>query len=78
MTKAESVSWRELNERLNNLNEGEVGAMLEAELNVGKRKSLLVRLHQRFTILRAQRERREMLLRIGHRPPMFPMRRRAE
>jgi len=69
MTKAESVSWRELNERLNGLDEGQVGAMLEAELNVGKRKSLLVRLHQRFTILRAQRERREMLLRIGHRPP---------
>ncbi len=67
---AETFNWRELNERLSYLTEDEVRNLLENELKVGRRASLLVRLHQRFTTLRAQRERREMLARIaGHRSP---------
>jgi len=41
-----------------------VKAMLDEEVEVHKRPTYAVRIHQRYTTLRAQRERKEMLERI--------------
>jgi hypothetical protein len=43
------------------LTEGEVLALLEAERQGAKRVTFLERLHQRYTMLRAARERVELL-----------------
>lgn len=55
------MNWRELNKRLNLLSEEEVLALLEAERKGARRVTLLERLHQRYTALRAARERIEIL-----------------
>ncbi len=55
------MNWRELNKKLNMLTEGEVLALLEAECQGAKRVTFLERLHQRYTMLRAARERVELL-----------------
>jgi len=55
------MNWRELNKKLNMLTEGEVLALLEAERQGAKRVTFLERLHQRYTMLRASRERVELL-----------------
>jgi len=54
-------NWRDLNKKLNMLTEGEVLALLEAERQGAKRVTFLERLHQRYTMLRAARERVELL-----------------
>jgi len=64
----ETFNWRELNERLAQLTEDEVRELLDTELKVGRRASLIVRLHQRFTTLRAHRERKEMLDKLQRSP----------
>jgi len=55
------MHWRELNKKLNMLREDEVLALLEAERTGAKRVTFLERLHQRYTMLRAARERVELL-----------------
>ncbi len=55
------MNWRELNKNLNVLREDEVLALLEAERQGAKRVTFLERLHQRYTMLRAARERVELL-----------------
>ena len=55
------MNWRELNKNLNMLREDEVLALLEAERTGAKRVTFLERLHQRYTMLRAARERVELL-----------------
>ena len=55
------MHWRELNKNLNMLREDEVLALLEAERTGAKRVTFLERLHQRYTMLRAARERVELL-----------------
>ena len=55
------MNWRELNKHLNMLNEYEVLAMLEAERAGARRVTFLERLHQRYTMLRAARERVELM-----------------
>jgi len=55
------MNWRELNRKLNMLREDEVLALLEAERQGAKRVTFLERLHQRYTMLRAARERVELL-----------------
>jgi len=55
------VNWRSLNQKLNMLTEAEVLALLEAERQGAKRVTFLERLHQRYTMLRAARERVELL-----------------
>ena len=45
-------------------NEQQVLAMLDEEVKVHKRPTFVVRIHQRYTMLRAQRERQELLERI--------------
>ena len=50
-------TWRSLNASLQQLKEAEVLEMLEHERQHKHRKVFLQRLHQRYTMLRAARER---------------------
>ena len=56
-----NISWRSLNEQLHSKTEEEVLVMLEEERIGQKRYSVLERLHQRYTTLRMNRERIELL-----------------
>jgi len=55
------MNWRQLNQVLPTLDEDTVKQMLEDERKGEQRVTVLVRLHQRYTILRAARERMEIL-----------------
>ena len=55
------MNWRELNARLGSLREDELEGLIQEELCGECRPTLLVRMHQRFTVLRSLRERREIL-----------------
>ena len=55
------MNWRSLNQKLNMLTEAEVLALLEAERQGARRVTFLERLHQRYTVLRAARERVELM-----------------
>ena len=55
------LNWRSLNAQLSTLSEQEVLALLDTERDGEKRISMLQRLHQRYTSLRAARERVEIL-----------------
>jgi hypothetical protein len=56
-----NLTWRKLNAELKTLDETKVLEMLNHEINSAKRVSVLERLHQRYTALRASRERIEIL-----------------
>ena len=60
-----TYSWRSLTDILSTLDEEEVGSLLEQELEGEKRWSIVQRLHQRYTILRAARERAELKKQIA-------------
>jgi hypothetical protein len=53
-------NWRSLNQTLNSLNEKQVKALLDDEIVGQRRTTFLKRLHQRYCILRAARERAEI------------------
>lgn len=55
------LNWRELNQKLNLLSEQQVLQMLNDERIGARRVTVLERLHQRYTALRAARERVEIL-----------------
>lgn len=55
------TNWRKLNKELALLSEEQVLALLNDERANDRRISVLERLHQRYTTLRAARERREIL-----------------
>ena len=55
------ITWRKLNAELKTLDEAKLLEMLTHERESGKRVSVLERLHQRYTALRASRERIEIL-----------------
>ena len=55
------TNWRKLNKEINTLTEAQVLEMLNAERAGRRRVSILERLHQRYTVLRATRERIEIL-----------------
>ena len=55
------LNWRQLNHVLNTKTEAEVLDMLTAEVENDSRITVLERLHQRYTTLRAARERIEIL-----------------
>ena len=55
------MNWFELNVVLPKRSEKQVLAMLDEEVKVHKRATFVVRIHQRYTVLRAQRERKELL-----------------
>jgi hypothetical protein len=55
------MNWREINKVLPDLDEDAVLRLLDAERKGEQRVTVLVRLHQRYTMLRAARERMEIL-----------------
>jgi len=55
------LTWRKLNEELKTFDEQKVLEMLTHEQANAKRVVVLERLHQRYTTLRASRERIELL-----------------
>lgn len=56
-----ALTWRKLNAELRTLDETKVLEMLTEERGDAKRVAVLERLHQRYTTLRAARERIEIL-----------------
>ena len=55
------ISWRKLQAVLNQLSEAEVLTMLEEERRTLKRASILERLHMKYSVLRTNRERIEIM-----------------
>ena len=55
------LNWRSLNAKLSELDEDQVLELLTIERDGERRISMLQRLHQRYTSLRAARERVEIL-----------------
>ena len=66
MTRKQPNSWRSLNRRLNAMTEDEVRQALLAEMAGERRVTVVERLHQRFTALRATRERLELMMEVQH------------
>ena len=60
-----TYNWHDLNVLLTLRDERQVKAMLDEEVEVHKRPTYAVRIHQRYTTLRAQRERKELLENIA-------------
>lgn len=58
------MNWFELNAVLPLKDEKQVQTLLNEEVKVHKRPTFIVRIHQRYTMLRAQRERQELLEKI--------------
>ena len=56
-----TLSWRKLNDQLSTMTEDRVLELLVLERQGAKRVTVLERLHQRYTTLRAARERAEIL-----------------
>lgn len=59
-------TWRSLNNVLHSLTEQEVLDLLTEERSSLRRSSMLKRLHQRYTALRADRERIEIMKEAIH------------
>ena len=55
------MNWREINKALPDLDEDTVLRLLDEDRKGEQRVTVLVRLHQRYTMLRAARERMEIL-----------------
>ena len=55
------MNWREINKVLPDLDEDAVLRLLDKERVGEQRQTVLIRLHQRYTMLRAARERTEIL-----------------
>ena len=58
------MNWFQLNAVLPLKDESQIRAMLDEEVAVHKRPTFIVRIHQRYTMLRAQRERQELLEKV--------------
>jgi hypothetical protein len=56
-----TLTWRELHSVILHKTEDELKDMIIKECETFKRPTILRRLHQRFTIVRAAREREELL-----------------
>jgi hypothetical protein len=55
-----TLSWKKLNDVLHSLDEAQVLQLLNEEQAGAKRSSALTRLHQRYSILRTARERKQL------------------
>ena len=64
-----TMNWRDLNKKLPELSEAAVQQLLQDELVGTRRGTVVVRLHQRFTSLRATRERDELLATLNAAQP---------
>ena len=51
------TSWKDMQERLTKLSEEELKGFINYEASTYRRKSIIFRLHQRYSKLRARRER---------------------
>ena len=58
-------SWRELNAKISEMSEQELLGLMNEEMKSTKRMTVLVRLHQRYTMVRCARERADMLKKLG-------------
>jgi hypothetical protein len=54
------MNYRELHKIIMDLSEAELQRMLDDELRGERRRTFMIRLHQRLCALRAQREREEL------------------
>jgi hypothetical protein len=59
-------TWRSLNDILHSLSEDDVLALLNEERAGPRRSSMLKRLHQRYSMLRNDRERIEIMKEAQH------------
>ena len=66
MTRKQPNSWRAVTRKLNAMSEDEVKAMLVDEMSSLRRVTVVERLHQRFSMLRATRERLELMKELSH------------
>lgn len=57
-------SWHTLNEVINTLREDQLKELIWWEVEHKKRQDVVVRLHQRYSKLAAQREREELILKL--------------
>jgi hypothetical protein len=71
MTRKQPNSWRSLNRRLNAMTEDDVKDALLAEMDGERRVTVVERLHQRFTALRATRERLELMTEVQRETAQF-------
>lgn len=55
------LTWRDMIRVINHKTEEELREMIVQEFETFKRPTILIRLHQKFTMLRAQREREELI-----------------
>jgi hypothetical protein len=55
------LTWRDMHRIINHKTEDELREMIVQEFETYKRPTVLIRLHQKFTMLRAQREREELI-----------------
>ena len=62
------MNWREMTEQLTTMSEDELADMINDELDNQQRISMIIRLHQRFNIVRMTRERKELLAAINLSP----------
>ena len=60
-------TWRSINHHIHALDESAVKQLLDMEIAGQRRLTVLERIHQRYTMLRAERERREILALAGER-----------
>lgn len=58
------TNWHDLNAVLTVASEERVAQLLKEEMEQHRRVSYAVRLHQRYTTLRAQRERKDIIERL--------------
>ena len=59
------LTWHAMCARLTSMTENEVKALLDQEIKQYKRAAIVRRLHQRYSTLRAARERAEIMKRIA-------------
>ena len=59
------LTWHAMCKRLTSMTEEEISDLLEEEVTEHKRPAMVRRLHQRYSTLRAARERVEIMKRIA-------------
>lgn len=64
------LTWRDMIRVINHKTEEELREMIVQEFETFKRPTILIRLHQKFTMVRAQREREELIGVRNDRPIM--------
>lgn len=64
------LTWRDMHRVINHKTEEELREMIVQEFETYKRPTILIRLHQKFTMVRAQREREELIGVRSDRPIM--------